>query len=278
VRSALDVLREVVARASEHRIGGEAAHVAYFGFLALLSTVPLLLALAATLGEQRASDGFVALLADALPGVAAASLERFVGNVRATRPALISVGAVVLLWSASNAVSALTLALNVTFGAPRPRAWWRRRLLVLLVAAAGTALLAIGSVIEVVGPAVLRELGLVRLSLAWRPLRSLVAFAILTGAVHLLYRVLPNLDRPRPWRPLLAGAMAGTAIWMAATLVFRLTLGLVGGAGNFYGTATGAIAIQVWVFITAFGLLIGAEVAAALERRTESPVAAAGRR
>jgi membrane protein len=93
---------------------------------------------------------------------------------------------------------------------------------------------------------------------------------VLTAAVYLVYRVLPNVSRPLPWRPVLAGAMAGTAIWLTATFLFRLTLGLLGSAGNVYGAATGTIAFQVWLYLTAFGLLLGAEVAAALERRTRS--------
>jgi uncharacterized BrkB/YihY/UPF0761 family membrane protein len=60
VRPTVGVLREALAGAREHRLGGEAAHVAYFGFLAFVATVPLLLAVTATLGEHQASDGFVA--------------------------------------------------------------------------------------------------------------------------------------------------------------------------------------------------------------------------
>lgn len=261
-------LWEETAEARGHHPAAEAARIAYYGFLSFFPAILLVLAVTGMVGGERAFDRFVSGLRDALPGVASASLQRFVAGVLQTpRPGLLSAGAVLLLWSSSNAFSALTLALNVSFGGGERRSWWRRRALGLLVMAVVAAALAVGSAALVAGPDLLRALGLVGVSGVWSFLKGSAVFAMLTAATYLLYAVLPNVERPRPKIMLLAGAASGMAIWMAATLLFRVALHSFSRSGSVYGVMSGVIAIQIWIHLTALGVLLGAEVAAALERR-----------
>ena len=157
--------------------------------------------------------------------------------------------------------------LNATFGAVQPRSWWRRRALILLVVAVGAPGLAFGFAAQVAGPDLLREFGLGRLSAAWGVLRGPAVFTVLTAATYLLYAVLPNVSVPRSRWTLLAGAASGTALWMAATLLFRWSLRALARYGSVYGVMSGVVALQVWLYLTALGVLLGTEVAAALERR-----------
>lgn len=274
-------LRDITAEARGHRLGAEAARIAYYGVLSFFPAILLVLAVTGIVGGERVFDRFVAGLRDTLPGVASASLERFVEGVRRTpRPGLLSAGAVLLLWSASNAVSALTLALNATFGGVPRRSWWRRRALSLLVTAGCAAGFAIGSAAQVAGPGVLRELGLGGLSSVWSVLRGPLVFAVLTAATVLLYRFLPNVSARRSRGTLLLGATAGVALWMTATLLFRLSLHSFARSGTVYGVMSGVIAIQIWIYLAALGVLLGAEVAAALERgfgRADGPAREAPR-
>ena len=267
VRRWAATLRELTAAARGHRPGAEAARIAYFGFLSFFPAILLVLAVTGIVGGERVSERFVAGLRDALPGAASASLERFVEGVRRTpRPGLLSAGAVLLLWSSSNAFSALTLALNASFGEGPRRSWWRRRALSLLVMAVCAAGLAVGSAAQVAGPGVLRALGLGGISSFWGVLRGPLVFTVLTAATFLLYRFLPNVSAHRSRWTLLLGATAGMALWMTATLLFRLSLHSFTRLGTVYGVMSGVIAIQIWIYLAALGVLLGAEVAAALER------------
>lgn len=268
VRAWAAALRDLTDDARKHRLGAEAARIAYYGFLSFFPAILLVLAVTGMVGGDRAFDGFVAGLHDALPGVASASLERFVAGVRQTpRPGLLSAGAVLLLWSASNAVSALTLALNASIGGKPRRSWWKRRALSLLVMAVCALGLAVGSAAQVAGPDVLREIGLGGLSSWWGVLRGPVVFTVLTAATYLLYAFLPNVSAPRSRWTLLLGAAAGMGLWMTATILFRLSLHAFARAGSVYGVMSGVVALQVWIYLTALGVLLGAEIAAALERR-----------
>jgi membrane protein len=268
VRRWVVALRDATAPARAHRLGAEAARIAYYGFLSFFPAILLVFAVSGVVGGERAFDRFLVWLRDALPGVASATLERFVAGVRQRpRPGLLSAGAVLLLWSSSNAFGALTLVLTTIFGKRSPRSWWRRRALSLLVMAAGVAGLAVGSAALVAGPEVLREFGLVGLSSFWGVLRGPAVFTVLTAVTYLLYAVLPDVNVPRSRWKLLAGAAAGMALWMAATLLFRLALHTSGRSGSVYGVMGGVIALQIWLYLTALAVLLGAEVAAALGRR-----------
>lgn len=267
VRRWIASLRKLTAEARGHRPGAEAARIAYFGFLSFFPAILLVLAVTGIVGGERVFDRFVAGLRDTLPGVASASLERFVEGVRRTpRPGLLSAGAVLLLWSASNAVSALTLALNATFGGEPRRSWWRRRALSIVVTTVCAAGFAVGSAAQVAGPGVLREFGLGGLASFWGILRGPLVFTVLTAATFLLYRFLPRVSAHRPTWTLVLGATAGMALWMTATLLFRLFLHSFSRLGTVYGVMSGVIAIQIWIYLAALGVLLGAEVAAALER------------
>ena len=261
-------LRDLSAEARSHRLGAEAARIAYYGFLSFFPAILLVLAVTGSVGGDRAFDRFVVWLHAALPGVASESLHRFIGGVRQTpRPGLLSAGAVLLLWSASGAFGTLTLVLDATFGSGRPRPWWKRHALTLLVVAVGAAGVAFGLAAQVAGPELLSEVGLGRFSAAWNLLRGPAVFTVLTVVLYLLYAVLPNVSRPRPRWTLLVGAAAGTALWLAATFLFRLSLRALARYGSVYGVMSGVVALQVWLYLTALGVLLGAEIAAALERR-----------
>jgi len=260
-------LKALASAAWRHRLGGEAACIAYYAFLTFFPAVLVALAVTGVVGGDRAFERFVAALRAALPGVASATLEQFVKDVmRGPRPGLLSAGAAVFFWAALNTFSVLTLALNAVFGADQPRNWWRRRALGGLVVAVGIVGLGVGAAVQVVGPEVVRVF---RLSWFWGFLRGPAAFTMLTVASALLYRFLPNTSGPRSRRALLAGAAAGTALGMIATLLFRLSLRTLGGSDSLYGIMSGVIALEVWLYLTAFAFLLGAEIAAMLERRWE---------
>ena len=99
-------------------------------------------------------------------------------------------------------------------------------------------------------------------SLSW-PLTFLLAVAMM----WLIYYWLPNHDQSRSKRWILAGAVVGTLLWVAVTLAFRLFLSYTPRFSAIYGLVGGMAALLIWLFLTAMSILIGGEVAAAMERR-----------
>src|SRR5690606_29803276 len=82
------------------------------------------------------------------------------------------------------------------------------------------------------------------------------------GAV---YRYAPD-RRPRPgwfsW-----GAVLATLAWLGATALFGFYVSHFGSYQSTYGALGGVIVLLVWLFISGFAVLLGAELNAVLERR-----------
>ena len=69
------------------------------------------------------------------------------------------------------------------------------------------------------------------------------------------------------------GAIAATAVWFPATLAFGWYVTRVADYSRFYGSFGAGIATLVWLYISSFSALLGAELNGVLfrARQTESP-------
>jgi membrane protein len=109
---------------------------------------------------------------------------------------------------------------------------------------------------------------------AWRLLRYPLVYAMLALLLSLIYYTLPNRDQSRSGRAIALGAVVGTAVWFVATIGFRLYSSHFRNYGRTYGFVGAVIVLLLWLFLTAYAILIGGEVAAVAEARDS----AAGRR
>jgi membrane protein len=259
------VVQEVAHSCHRNRLSTEAAGIAFYFFLSLFPLILTMFALTGLLGRQAAFDWIMNELLVALPDEASAYIGRFVGQVTSSRSAsALSIGVVLSLWTASNVFAVLADGLNKAYQAKRRHKWWKRRamaLALLLILAGAMIVLA---VIVLAGPTMSRylKLDLVEGKLAW-----ILTFALAVAMLWLIYYWLPSHDQSRSKRWILAGAAVGTSLWFVATLAFRLFLANTGRFTAIYGFVGGIAALLIWLYLTASSVLVGGEIAAALERR-----------
>ena len=265
------VVREVIA----DDLAGEAARAAYFFFLSLFPIVIALFALTGLFGGDAAFDAIMGQIRQVLPGDAAEYLQRFVGEVTGSnRPGMLSLGILLTLWSGSNIFTALIVGLNRVYDLRETRSWWRRRLLAFF--AMGISLLAInlGTVALLAGPALVRRLGG---GVFWQVVRWPLALVLFAGLLWALYYLLPSRRRQGAVVPTLIGAVSGSVLWVLGTLVFRMYLREYSRFDATYGFVGGVIVLLLWLYLTAFSILVGGEIAATSEqlRREDWEVGAA---
>ena len=261
----LSVAQEVVHRCNRDRIATEAASIAFYFFLSFFPLILSLFALTGLIGREAAFDWIMNELLVALPAEASAPIGEFVLQVTSSRSAsALSIGLALSVWTASNIFAVLADGLNKAYRAKRRHQWWKRRAMalgLLLILAGAMIVLAVG---VLAGPAIVSVLQVESPlgSLSW-PMTFLLAVAMM----WLIYYWLPNHDQSRSKRWILAGAVVGTFLWVAVTLAFRLFLSYTPRFSAIYGLVGGMAALLIWLFLTAMSILIGGEVAAALERR-----------
>jgi membrane protein len=263
--SFLSVAQEVFHRCSRDRITTEAASIAFYFFLSFFPLILSLFALTGLIGREPAFDWIMNELLVALPAEASDAIGEFVHQVTSSRSAsALSIGLVLSVWAASNIFAVLADGLNKAYKAQRRYQWWKRRAMALglLLILAGAMIVLAVSVLA--GPAIARVLQVDNPfgSLIW-PLTLLLAVAMM----WLMYYWLPNHDQSRSKRWILVGAVVGTLLWVGATLLFRQFLSYTPRFSAIYGLVGGMAAFLIWLFLTAMSILVGGEVAAAMERR-----------
>ena len=265
--------RSVMAGLIEHQSMGSAAMIAYF---MLFATFPFLLTLASLLAFlpiPNLMDWLLRLLGEIVPMAAVDLMRNSVERlVTRQRSGLLSVGIVVSVWAAANAVEAFMQALNRVYGLREHRPFWRTRGIAILLAVGVSLFTVLGLLALWFGSQVSHwwenRGGLGPLPVqVWDVARWPLVLLLLIGAIDQLYFIGPAV-RQR-WRWVTPGAVVAVLGWVAASLGFSAYVRNFGSYNATYGSIGAVIILLSWMYLTAFFVLLGAEInAAAGERET----------
>lgn len=251
--------------------GVQAKHIsqlaAGLSYYFVLSLFPLLIAFAAAvalLPLPNLFDQILVLMARFVPPDSMGLVRTVLRDVITPHGgSLLSVGILATVWAASGGVAALIEAVNVAYDLPDKRSFVQRRLLAIaLMFAVGTlAIMALS--LLVVGPGFGRwlagKVGLGAIFVAlWPYLRWVLSVSCAVLSIELIYMWAPSSRRP--FRSSLPGAVMALATWLALSSALGLYLRNFGRLNKTYGTLAAAVALMVWLYWTAFALLVGAQI------------------
>jgi membrane protein len=97
--------------------------------------------------------------------------------------------------------------------------------------------------------------------------RWVLIVAVITVALAVLYRVAPDRDAPK-LRWVSVGAAFATLLWIIASVGFSVYVSQFGSYAKTYGAIAGIVILLLWLFITAYAILLGAEMNAESEQQT----------
>src|SRR5437764_5660342 len=246
-----------------------AGNLAYLAILALFPFFILAAAVAHLLGQSEDAQLTVANVLRRLPPDVAATLQGPIHEVLNVRTGtLLWLGAIVGLWTAASFVETIRDVLRRAYGVKFCAPFWEYRLgsilmilgavLLLMIAFAASAALTIAHHLLVLwfpfAQGVGTTLGIYRLV----PAATLfVTFYILFYAL-IPSRYRKSGSRKRP------GALLITAWWLATAEILPNVLGLLGGYSRTYGSLAGVMITLIFFFVVGLGVVIGAELNAAL--------------
>ncbi len=178
------------------------------------------------------------------------------------------------LWSTNYGTAALISALNVAYEEPERRGYIRATLTGFALTAALVLLGILSLLLVAVLPAVIDWLPF---PASWRDAVGLVRWPILAilvmTALAVLYRFGPSRIGAR-WRWLSWGAALATIVWIAVSIGFSLYVARFSSYDKMYGSLGAVVVLMMWLYLTAYVVLLGAELDAALERRGDEAEAA----
>ncbi|MET7788459.1 YihY/virulence factor BrkB family protein [Streptomyces sp. 900116325] len=277
------LLKDTVNSCMEYRILGLAAEAAFF---TLLSLPPLLLGLIGLLGyvDEWTNTTTVASIERNILNAAQTVLsERGVNDfakplladvTTGARPDVISLGFAIALWSGSRAVNVFIDTITVMYGLDGHRGIVKTRLLSFLLYIVALLLGAVVLPLLVVGPDRVVEFipwGTEVISVFYWPLVILLSVAFLTTLYHV------SVPVRSPWIEDVPGALVAFVMWVVGSFLLRIYLTSTVEGPTIYGSLAAPIAVLLWVGISAFAVLVGAAVNAAIDRVWPSLATAAAR-
>src|SRR5829696_7201390 len=176
------------------------------------------------------------------------------------------VGILTALWSASSGMKALITGVNLAYDETETRKFLKLRGLALLLTLGAMVLVGV-ALATIVGYPPIAD----TLPTALRWVLAIVRFVILGGllvvGLAVLYRYAPDRDQPK-WSWVSWGSGIAALLWVLATIGFAIYANFFGNYNKTYGALAGVIILMFWLFISAFVVLVGAELNTEMELQT----------
>jgi membrane protein len=172
------------------------------------------------------------------------------------------------LWSAARGVKALIIALNIVNGEEEKRSFLVLNAQALGMVVAGIAFTLVTLTLVLAIPVAIRMVGMpsgleTALTLLRWPLLAVAAVAMLA----FLYRYAPSRSDAR-WRWISWGALAATLLWLAASVGFSWYVANFDSYNETYGSLGAVIVLLMWLYLSAYAVLLGAVLNTEMERQT----------
>lgn len=247
-----------------------AGNLAYLSLLTLFPFFIVVATVAGTLG--RTEDGIRAIntFLGTLPHDVAALIAAPIHGVIATRSqkGLLTLGIVVTLWTVSGFIETIREIIRRAYGTTASRAVWEYRLGAMALIIGAVVLMVVAFAAQVMITAA--EQFVVRLLPFKANLIHIVGLGRIAPPVMLfiaLWGVFYALT-PRQIRdgtsPIWPGPLLIATLWIGTTMLLPVVLGLFGGYDLTYGSLAGVIVALLFFYIIGLGVVIGAQLNAAL--------------
>ena len=161
-------------------------------------------------------------------------------------------------------------ALNVAYDTVEQRGILGFQLIALAMTLCAVAAAVLAIAVLVFLPTVISFVGLSDYSAALVNAFSRVMLVVLVGGtIALLYRYGPS-RKPPPDQRIFPGAVLATLLWLIASAGLSFYVSHIARLGVTYGPLGAVVAIMLWFYLTAYAVLLGAEVNAQLEQTGEA--------
>ncbi len=255
------------------RMSLAAAGCAFYATLALFPAISMLISVGGMVLNPVTAEQQLTVLSGLLPPPAFGLIEDRVHQLARQDSGSLSIHLLIsfllTFWSSSTGSKSVLSAVNVAYDVTEQRPFLRFQAigLAMTLVAVFCAIVAIG--VLVLLPAAIDFLGLSRHGGA---LIHAAGLAMMIGfffvSITLLYRFGPSRATP-PQPRIKPGAALATVLWLVASELLSLYVSRIGTFGATYGSLGAAVGVMLWFYISAYAVLLGAELNARLEEMSD---------
>ncbi len=258
----------------KNRIGRDnlpivSAGVAFYAFLAIFPAIMALLSIYGLAVDPQQAEQQLGQISGMMPEEAFSIIKERVENFLSTPGNTLgwgtTLGILVSLWSANAGTKSLFTGIDIAYETKNDRGFIKQNALTLLFTLGSILTLIISLTLIVIFPAIVHAIGLpdnIESLINWLRWPLLAGIVILV--VSLIYKYAPFRKAPK-FRWVFIGAAVATLVWLIASWGFSYYVSNFGNYGEMYGSISAVVILLLWLFITSFIILLGAELNAAVE-------------
>ena len=266
-----ELLKRTAKEIQEDHLAAFAGNLTYKGLFALFPFFVFLLSLLGLFGAPDLLQTLIEQARGVLPQGALDFLEgQLLGIAGNKAQGAFTVGALVsillALWGVSGAFRSVMEAMNVMYEIEEARPFWKQLLISVFLALGVAALLLFALVLVVFGPeiggAVADVVGLGYVfEVVWNVVQWPVLLFLVVLAFALVYYYAPDVEQRFRW--ISPGSIVAVVAWVLFSLAFSLYVEF--GSFDAYGSIAGIIILMLYIYYSAFIMLVGAELNQVIE-------------
>ncbi len=264
------IVRRAFAESSKDNVSMLAGGVAFFGFLAIFPALIALVSLYGLVADPAQAAQTLESVTSALPATARPLVVEQLQSVASASSGGLTTGLVIsalaALFSASSGTQNLMAAINIAYDETESRGAVKLRLLALALTLGAVVFVIVAIALVAVAPLVLDALGPAG-RLIGQVIRWVLLVVLMIVALAVLYRVAPDREAPR-FRWVTLGSVAATVLWVIGSVVFSLYVDNFGSYNKTYGALAGVVVLLLWMYLTSYIVLLGAEINSEAEHQT----------
>lgn len=258
----------LVYRIGKDDASGLAAQMTYHFVLAMF---PMLIFLLTLLPVFNIDQSRITDMLSSAPSETSSIIKSVIGDVtKNSSGGLLSVGLILAIWSASNGMTAIMNSFNVAYDVEDSRNGILLKLLSVVFTIVMGFVFLIAMALPTLGSAISHylfgPLGLdSQIKWIFTLLRVVLPLIIILLLFIVLYSVAPNVKTK--FRSVLPGAIFTSVIWLLGSFAFGWYISNFGNYSKTYGSIAGIIILLIWLYLTSFIIIIGAEINAIIHQR-----------
>lgn len=274
------ILLRVKDRIEEDSLTIVAAGVAFYAFLAIFPAIMALLSIYGLAVDPEQAEQQISQLSGMMPEEAFSVIKERVENLISTSGSTLgwgtALGILISLWSANAGTKSLFKGIDIAYETENNRGFIKQNALTLLFTFSAIITLLLSLTLIVIFPAIVNTFGLpgnIEGLISWLRWPLLAAIVILV--ISLIYKFAPDRRTPK-FKWVVVGASLATALWLLASFGFSFYVSNFGNYGEMYGSISAVVILLLWLFLTSFIILLGAEVNSASEAYAENKINSGG--
>ncbi len=265
----MKVIREIIRFVGECREDNVTAYAAQSAYFTLLSLIPFLLFFGALLKYTPVSLEFLERgVVLVLPEYVSGFLVNMIRETYESSAGLISISAIIAIWSAAKGIQYLTNGLNQMYDLTETRSWLKLRFWSVIYTFIMIFSIVLMLVLLVFGRTLQNWLvqyfpAVASITSILLKLKSFIGIGGLTFIFALFYWAFPNRKGEGGHRITYRGQLPGAFICSVGWYVFSFCVSIYVNYFNgfsSYGSLTTIVLIMFWLYICMYILMVGAEV------------------